>query len=711
MSDWQDTRPPGPERMPGLIYTFYSYKGGVGRSMALANVGVAMALRGHKVLLVDWDLEAPGLETYFVGEGRTLLRPSQSRGVLDLLESQQKETALDWRQCVMQAEFLGTKLDVIPAGLHDENYRKRVQHLDWKVLYEVHHIGNYVDKLREEWRSEYDFVLVDSRTGITDIGDLCTVVLPDVLVLVFVNNQQNLDGIRQVMQRAVQARSTLPVNRNKLIGVPVLSRDERRSEYEKSLRWRNEIASALEPLYSAWLPKNVTAGEAIDQLFIPYVATWSFGEPIPLVESERERSDPTSLGMAYTRLATLLGERLDWMALVSSQSSQAEIAGTQQELAAVRDELGREKLKLETLEVKARKIRLRYAIASVLAGMALAVVVILYLHATRAGRLPQALSDSSAATRIEGIAKVAAMGADGHLYDVDVLRLLRDPDPGVRRAAIAAAQRLMLRPQSNRSSFSALLRDPVPEVRKEALAVVGFQGNEAEEFTDDIAALLRDEDAALRADAVAALSRMGESSQRHTDTVASLLADTDRRVRTSAAQALGRMDRMGKHFAAVDALRNDDDGEVRATAAEALSRMGMAPQVASFLKDPDPSVRARAVQSLSAMGEDGLRFSASVVELTRDHDAMVRARAVDALADMNPDPSVWRPVLTATLRDKDWKVRVNAVKALGRLHTPLNSTVAEVDRMRRDENDAVAHVAAETLTRMQKASAPGTIAR
>ena len=47
------------------IVTFYSYKGGVGRSMALANIAVLLARRGLKVLAVDWDLEAPGLERYF----------------------------------------------------------------------------------------------------------------------------------------------------------------------------------------------------------------------------------------------------------------------------------------------------------------------------------------------------------------------------------------------------------------------------------------------------------------------------------------------------------------------------------------------------------------------------------------------------------------------------------------------------------------------
>src|SRR5215207_8752525 len=47
------------------IVTFYSYKGGVGRSMAVANIAVLLARRGLKVLAVDFDLEAPGLERYF----------------------------------------------------------------------------------------------------------------------------------------------------------------------------------------------------------------------------------------------------------------------------------------------------------------------------------------------------------------------------------------------------------------------------------------------------------------------------------------------------------------------------------------------------------------------------------------------------------------------------------------------------------------------
>jgi MinD-like ATPase involved in chromosome partitioning or flagellar assembly len=49
----------------GTAITFYSYKDGVGRTLALANVAAALAGWGYRVLCVDWDMEAPGLSYYF----------------------------------------------------------------------------------------------------------------------------------------------------------------------------------------------------------------------------------------------------------------------------------------------------------------------------------------------------------------------------------------------------------------------------------------------------------------------------------------------------------------------------------------------------------------------------------------------------------------------------------------------------------------------
>ncbi|GAB3838321.1 hypothetical protein GCM10029963_04280 [Micromonospora andamanensis] len=79
----------------GQIITFYSYKGGTGRTMALANTAWILAANGHRVLVVDWDLESPGLHRFyrpFIHEG--MLRGAG--GVIDMLvgyEGAAKEAA------------------------------------------------------------------------------------------------------------------------------------------------------------------------------------------------------------------------------------------------------------------------------------------------------------------------------------------------------------------------------------------------------------------------------------------------------------------------------------------------------------------------------------------------------------------------------------------------------------------------------------------
>lgn len=71
-----------------MIYTFYSYKGGVGRSMALANIAEFLYRKGLRVLMIDFDLEAPGLEQYFYEKGDPSLQQVQAqRGVIDMLLS------------------------------------------------------------------------------------------------------------------------------------------------------------------------------------------------------------------------------------------------------------------------------------------------------------------------------------------------------------------------------------------------------------------------------------------------------------------------------------------------------------------------------------------------------------------------------------------------------------------------------------------------
>jgi TPR repeat protein/cellulose biosynthesis protein BcsQ len=321
---------------PGHIYTFYSYKGGVGRSMALVNVGVLLALDGRKVLLVDWDLEAPGLETFFVRTpaSNVIGKPEKFPGIVDLLESQANGETIPWRKCLLRAEFGATSLDIISAGRKSDDYRHRVQQLDWSALFRESNIGKYLDSLRDEWRESYDFVLIDSRTGITDIGDICTVLMPDALVAMYVNNYQNIDGVKAIVERARSARSRLPVDRSMLVVVPLLGRDER-TEYDKSMSWKELFEKEFGYLFKDWLPSEFSPRDVLSKLFIPYVPIWSFGERIPVLENEHELRDPTTIGSAYLRLATLLGSRLDWYA-VYEKTDLENVKSTQIELAATR---------------------------------------------------------------------------------------------------------------------------------------------------------------------------------------------------------------------------------------------------------------------------------------------------------------------------------------------------------------------------------------
>ena len=62
------------------VVTFYSFKGGVGRTLALVNIGIELAKTGRKVLLVDFDLEAPGIDTF-----NELEPPKSTPGVVDYI--------------------------------------------------------------------------------------------------------------------------------------------------------------------------------------------------------------------------------------------------------------------------------------------------------------------------------------------------------------------------------------------------------------------------------------------------------------------------------------------------------------------------------------------------------------------------------------------------------------------------------------------------
>jgi MinD-like ATPase involved in chromosome partitioning or flagellar assembly len=286
----------------GTVVTFYSYKGGVGRSSTLANVAVLLARWGYRVLAIDWDLEAPGLHYYF---DHAMSGPPAG-GVVDLahdFRNQRPPRSYEVRLDVEQ----GT-LALLAAGRFDADYPERVQSIDWADLYD-RGFAAYLEERRAEWTDAYDFVLIDSRTGISDTAGICTAHLPDRLVVVFTANDQNLQDVVDIAKRADRARDGMPFDRPKHMVLPVLSRLDSRVEYKQAETWQRKCAEAVGPLFSDWLAKTVSEEVMVRHLTLPYVSYWSFGEQLPVLEELTPSAD--QLSYALETVAAVIAQHFD----------------------------------------------------------------------------------------------------------------------------------------------------------------------------------------------------------------------------------------------------------------------------------------------------------------------------------------------------------------------------------------------------------------
>ena len=179
-----------------MIVTFYSYKGGVGRTLALANIACLLAEdteHPQRVLVWDFDLEAPALYGLFP--------PKEPRrhGFVDLAyEFAETEALPPLKDYIYKSDVPG--VDVLPAGKLDSSYCEKLQRIDWLKFFgsDPTDPGPFFGQLLQELGSDqslYDYVLIDSRTGLNDQAGITTQVLSDVLVILFRLTYQNLEGL------------------------------------------------------------------------------------------------------------------------------------------------------------------------------------------------------------------------------------------------------------------------------------------------------------------------------------------------------------------------------------------------------------------------------------------------------------------------------------------------------------------------------------
>ncbi len=323
------------------IVTFYSYKGGVGRSMALANVALKLAKGGHKVLAVDWDLEAPGLEEYF----NDSKFETSGRGLLDLLIEKEDYRDYLWHIRLLEDE---TSMTLLPSGRDEEDYYSKLERFNQNEFFEKGG-GDFLETLRNQWLEDFDFVLIDSRTGLSDTSGICTIFMPDIVVGLFTATLQSVRGTRDVLQLAQNGRQRLSYDRSQFSVIPVPCRMGSSSRYERE-RWLSIFDETVGMFFDDWRPVWVSSEDLLRQLSIPHASVLSFGSQLldPSMGRQNRQVD-----LAFDRLTSLIKSDLSDLTLFNWKRNATPRIPDQNGIA--KTDWGQQKL---TLPPKRRPIKL-----------------------------------------------------------------------------------------------------------------------------------------------------------------------------------------------------------------------------------------------------------------------------------------------------------------------------------------------------------------
>ncbi|XWU44555.1 MAG: AAA family ATPase [Dolichospermum sp. UKL202] len=303
---WQDlaiqaanpqNQPTTPQRELSLprTVTFYSFKGGVGRTTALTHVAWILAMRGRKVVAVDLDLEAPGLSTAFN------LQPQPKYGIVDYFYERSYlpegiKASISITEIFGEVRIQNAKgrLFVVPAGCLSLDYISKVDDL---------HANTVIDGDQNLWsvfkREIYeqlkpDVILIDSRTGINQWGALSLIQAADEAIIFLFPNEQNKQGIKLLLQ-SLQNLNKSSIN-FVFSPVPDVSKLDKVKEIYQSLLDEIKISTDEE----SEIDDN-------DQLEIPEPLVIPYLQPIALADNYPVRA----LLDYYNKIVSLIDEETD----------------------------------------------------------------------------------------------------------------------------------------------------------------------------------------------------------------------------------------------------------------------------------------------------------------------------------------------------------------------------------------------------------------
>lgn len=331
---------PSAERRGRQIALFYSYKGGVGRTMAMCNVAAYLAEALHKyppssrpILCVDLDLEAPSVSMYLRSDAVVPRECGLAQLLNDFLDrfpgKDPGPPAVEWltRALAPGSQYLyrvrrDRDLYVLPTGLGP--YTPGVTPQDWlqqfgRLPEALPRLSQWKEEIRHIFKGHYAYTLMDCRAGLPSIEFALANHFADVMVPFFRANSTHLAGVQYALAMFVRDRGRKVTDQDVPV-IPILSprpaytdqriRQMRSLAREKIFRWLDPARNPAhkEPLrlsrYTEFIElafdKTVELGEP---LLIPLGATDGAMESR---ESVQGYDDEAPLFVGYQRLAQAL---------------------------------------------------------------------------------------------------------------------------------------------------------------------------------------------------------------------------------------------------------------------------------------------------------------------------------------------------------------------------------------------------------------------
>lgn len=203
--------PPPPTLRECPVVAFYGFRGGAGRTTALAYFAAELSARDVSTVAIDLDVEAPGLD-------RVLACPNvgEDVGTVALLRAAaQAETDDDRAKMLRLAPHVvksgldvGAPIRVLPAGRLSRNYLERLEDLGvalWHIADPPNPLQALVERVRVELQP--DVILVDCRTGLSGLAASAMFHVADLVVLCVTVTDQSIEGVDIVLRGVHAARS------------------------------------------------------------------------------------------------------------------------------------------------------------------------------------------------------------------------------------------------------------------------------------------------------------------------------------------------------------------------------------------------------------------------------------------------------------------------------------------------------------------------